>query len=94
MKEMYELIPNNGRKSFYGKAKVIVDIKTGEETLYSYDIPIVKIKGNKIMRLYNIKDNDFINGVSCTTCSHLISFCGYHKKDFIKLPYRKWQEKK
>jgi hypothetical protein len=49
MKKVYELSPNNGRKSFYGKAKVIVDIKTGEETLYSYDIPIVKIKGNKII---------------------------------------------
>ena len=40
MMKIYDLIPKNGRKSFYGKAKIYI---TGEvETLYSYNTPIVK----------------------------------------------------
>jgi hypothetical protein len=90
MIEFYELEPTNGRKSFYRKAFVKYNHRTGEKILYSYDTPIIKIKDDKKMRLLNL-NNDFVNGVSCTTCSHLISFCGLHKKDFIKLPYRKWR---
>lgn len=37
----YELIPTDGRKSFYGKAVVIVE-DNGTETLYSYNTPIIK----------------------------------------------------
>lgn len=37
----YELIPTDGRKSFYGKAVVIVE-DNGTETLYSYGTPIIK----------------------------------------------------
>lgn len=36
-----ELIPNDGRKSFYGKAYISTD-SAGNETLYSYDTPIIK----------------------------------------------------
>lgn len=39
----FELIPTDGRKSFYGKAIVEVD-KAGNETLYSYNTPIIKKK--------------------------------------------------
>jgi hypothetical protein len=89
MKE-YELIPRNGRASFYRKAKVRIN-KDGSETLFSYDTPIIKRKDNKLMRLFDC-NMDFPNGVSCTTCSHIISFCGLHKKDFLKLPYRRYVE--
>lgn len=37
----YELMPIDGRKSFYGKAWVDIS-KRGTETLYSYGTPIVK----------------------------------------------------
>lgn len=37
----YELTPVDGRKSFYGKAVVIVE-DNGTETLYSYETPIIK----------------------------------------------------
>lgn len=37
----YELIPNDGRKSFYGKAVVEV-ANDGTETLYSYNTAIIK----------------------------------------------------
>lgn len=42
--KMYELSPGNGRKSFYGKAKVLIE-SDGSETLFSYDTPIVKRSG-------------------------------------------------
>ena len=34
----FELMPNDGRKSFYGKAIVEID-NEGSETLYSYGTP-------------------------------------------------------
>lgn len=37
----YELIPTDGRKSFYGKAVVKI-AADGSETLYSYNTPIIK----------------------------------------------------
>ena len=37
----YELAPNGTQKSFYGKAVVEID-NAGNETLYSYDTPIIK----------------------------------------------------
>lgn len=37
----YELAPNGTQKSFYGKAVVEID-NAGNETLYSYNTPIIK----------------------------------------------------
>lgn len=37
----YELMPTDGRKSFYGKAVVIME-DNGTETLYSYGTPVIK----------------------------------------------------
>lgn len=39
--KIYDLIPADGKKSFYGKAKVFIG-DDGTETLYSYDTPIIK----------------------------------------------------
>lgn len=39
--KIYDLIPTDGRKSFYGKAKVFIE-DDGTETLYSYNTPIIK----------------------------------------------------
>ena len=82
--EMYELTPVNGRKSFYGKAKVAVN-EDGSKTLLSYGTPIVTVKGGKVKR-------HFDGEVSCTTSTHIISFCGLHKKDFVKLPLNEFVE--
>lgn len=75
--KMYELIPNNGRKSFYGKAKVVID-DNGNETLYSYDTPIIKrdASGN-LTKLWN--------GWSGTTGAHIKAFCGLDKKSYTNL---------
>ena len=75
--KMYELIPNNGRKSFYGKAKVVID-DNGNETLYSYDTPIIKRDVNgKLTKLWS--------GWSNATGAHIKAFCGLDKKAYVNL---------
>ncbi len=78
MSKCYELKPNNGRKSFYGKATVQID-DDGAETLLSYNTPIVrKGRDGSLTRLYD-------NAPSMTTCTHIKSFCGLDKAGFMKL---------
>ena len=75
--KMYELIPDNGRKSFYGKAKVVID-DNGNETLYSYNTPIIKRDTDgKLTKLWN--------GWSNTTGTHIKAFCGLDKKSYDNL---------
>ena len=53
MKKMYYLMPTNGQKSFGNKAVVEID-DNGNETLYSYNTPIItKTKQGKLIKLYN-----------------------------------------
>ena len=73
----YELIPNDGRKSFYGKAVVEV-ADDGSETLYSYGTPIVKkTAAGELVKLWD--------GWSATTGRHLKAFCGLDKAAYMKL---------
>lgn len=75
----YYLEPRNGQKSFYNKAEVEVD-SSGNETLYSYRVPIIKRSCNgELTRLYD--------GWSATTGRHIAAFCGLNKAEFAKLPY-------
>lgn len=75
--KMYELSPVNGRKSFYGKAKVLIE-SDGSETLFSYDTPIVKRLANgDLIRLWD--------GWSNTTGAHIKAFCRLNKTAFMKL---------
>ena len=70
----YYLTPVDNRKSFYGKAYVIVS-NDGTETLYSYDTEICKkaIDG-AITRIWP--------GWSATTGRHIKAFCGMNKRSF------------
>ena len=73
-----ELIPTNGRKSFYGKAIVEVD-DYGVETLFSYLTPIIKkFPNGTLKRLYDEEP-------SLTTVTHIKSFCGLTKREFMAL---------
>lgn len=73
----YELCPINNRKSFYGKAKVVID-DDNTETLFSYDTPIIKRdEDGNLTRLYN--------GWSATTGRHIKAFCGLTKKEFLEV---------
>ena len=63
--KIYELIPMDGRKSFYGKAKVIE--KDGETLLQSYDTIVCKIdKNGEFIRMWK--------GYSATTMRHVNGF--------------------
>lgn len=75
---IYELIPTNGRKSFYGKA-IIEETETGK-TLYSYGTKIARITTAGITeRLWD--------GWTATTGNHIKSFCGMNKAQFTAIPY-------
>lgn len=77
--KIYDLIPTNGRKSFYGKAKIHID-NQGVETLYSYNTPIIRKEVNgKLTALYNG------DKYGTTTAAHVKSFCGLNKKEYMKL---------
>ena len=76
MKKMYYLMPINGQ-SFGNKAVVEID-DNGNETLYSYNTPIItRTKQGKLIKLYN--------GWSQTTGRHIKSFCGLNKAQFEAL---------
>lgn len=73
----YELIPTDGRKSFYGKAVVIVE-DNGTETLYSYNTAIIKrTAAGELVKLWD--------GWSATTGRHINAFCGLNKAAYMSL---------
>lgn len=77
MKNVYELMPNDSHKSFYGKARVIVN-NDGSETLISYSTAVItrNIDGS-LTRLWS--------GWSATTGRHIRAFCGLNKAEFFAL---------
>jgi len=73
----YELMPNDGRKSFYKKAYVYRDTN-GASTLLSYGTPIIRRDADGTMhRLWS--------GYSATTGRHIAAFCGMNKAQFTAL---------
>lgn len=73
----YELIPTDGRKSFYSKAVVEV-AADGTETLYSYNTPIIKrTASGELVKLWD--------GWSVTTGRHIAAFCGLNKAAYMEL---------
>ena len=75
----YELIPTDGRKSFYGKAVVMVQ-DDGSEILYSYGTKIIeKTPGGGLVK--------FWDGWSQTTGRHIKAFCGLNKAEYFALPH-------
>lgn len=74
---VYELIPTDGRKSFYGKAHVIVD--GGTETLVSYTTKVLRRDPDGTLhRLWH--------GWSATTGRHIAAFAGIKKREWDALP--------
>lgn len=73
-----DLTPNDLRKSFYGKAKVVID-DNGQKTLFSYDTEIMrKNPDGTLVKLWD--------GWSATTGRHIKAFCGLNKKEYDELP--------
>ena len=78
--KVYNLAPTNGRKSFYGKAKVLM-LNNGSEVLQSYNVNIIeKRKDGTFIRLCDPEK------LSMATCTHTKSFCGLTKKQVESLP--------
>lgn len=64
--KVYELQPNDGHKSFYGKARVI-EKDNGEKVLQSYNTEVCKVTScGRFVRLWS--------GYSATTMRHVNSF--------------------
>ena len=73
----FELTPTNSRKSFYGKARVVV-YPNGAQALISYETFVAfKDVDGKVHRLWD--------GWSATTGRHIKEFCGMNKAQFTKL---------
>ena len=78
IKQVYELHPDDGRQSFYGKAIVIVT-NDCKQHLKSYDTLVCyKDITGKVHRLWD--------SWSLTTGIHIKAFCGLNKKEFESLP--------
>lgn len=75
----FELVPTDGRKSFYGKAMVALE-DDGTQHLYSYHTEIMQRNPNG--ELFRIWD-----GWSVTTQRHIKAFCGLNKKEYFALPH-------
>ena len=73
----YELIPTDGRNSFYGKAFVEIDA-AGTEILYSYNTSIIKrTVSGELVKLWD--------GWTSTTGRHIKAFCGLNKAQYMSL---------
>lgn len=90
VEKIYELSPIDGRKSFYGKARVYHshDKKGNQEILVSYTTPVVIKEGGK---LYKAKTKWTLeNNWSQTTARHIKAYCGLNRQEFYALPYFRW----
>ena len=65
----FELTPVNGRKSFYGKCKVLETENT--KTLFSYDTDVATFDNGKLW----ITKNE--NHLTNTTLTHIRAFLNY-----------------
>lgn len=73
----YEVMPQDGSKSFYRKAIIKKDAQ-GREVLYSYDTPVLrKEKDGSYTRLWD--------GWSATTGRHIKSWANIDKKEWDKM---------
>lgn len=80
MNNSFELMPTDGRKSFYGKAHVSI-LPDGAQLLTSYNTDImIREKGGSLVRLWD--------GWTATTGRHIKAFCGLNKADYMALPLK------
>lgn len=80
----FELIPHDGRKSFYGKAHVKI-YSDGSEVLQSYETDVIfRDASGCLFRLWPYW--------SATTGRHVKAFCGIGKAEYEKLPFAKLNE--
>lgn len=79
--KQYEITPNDSHVSFYGKAWVEENVKTGTKYLYSYGTLVARMnKEGKLTRIWG--------GYSATTMRHINAFAGrpIGKAEWDKMP--------
>lgn len=81
-----ELIPTNGRKSFYGKAKILRNTRNGAQFLRSYDTTMAGYINGKVHRYSDFQGK--------TTSSHLKSFFDTCGVDMATAEFYKLREEK
>lgn len=69
---IFDVEPHNGRASFGGKAKAIVE--NGKVTLTSYDTPVAEVEGDTLTILPQ-------GNCSNTTSTHVKAFAHWHGVD-------------
>ena len=73
----YELMPNDGHKSFYKKA-IVMENDNGDKILLSYGTPVIELTSDgQLFRLWG--------GWSATTGRHIKAFCGLNKAAFTAM---------
>lgn len=72
---IFDVEPHNGRASFGGKAKAIVE--NGKVTLTSYDTPVAEVEGDTLTILSQAD-------CSNTTSTHVKAFAHWHGVDLPK----------
>lgn len=72
---IFDVEPHNGRASFGGKAKAIVE--NGKVTLTSYDTPVAEVEGDTLTILPQAD-------CSSTTSAHVKAFAHWHGVDLPK----------
>ena len=78
MVKVIELTPTDGHKSFYGKARVIIE-SDGKRFLQSYNSICCSIDGYGNVHRFEHKDSQ-------TTRRHIKSFCNLTSKEYFKIP--------
>lgn len=73
--KIVDVEPHNGRESFGGKAKAIVE--NGKVTLTSYDTPVAEVEGDMLTILPQAD-------CSNTTSTHVKAFAHWHGVDLPK----------
>lgn len=73
----YDLLPRDGRKSFYGKA-VVRDYDDGTSVLRSYATDVISRDADGTLHRH-------WNGWSATTGRHVAAFCGINKAAWDKM---------
>ena len=78
---VFDLIPTDGHKSFYGKAKVIVEGKKAYLRSYNTIVMGKDLETGEMFRTWD--------GWTTTTGRHIKSFAGINKEGFFSLPMEK-----
>lgn len=82
VEKIFDLPCMDGRKSFYGKAKVI-ECENGSKILQSYDTYVLKITSDRdVVKLWD--------GESATTMRHINSFLQFYGKN--KISVKDWRK--